>query len=179
MHGIVHKTLKDYVVDRTDDDTWETIVERSDLEPQLYLPVANYDDQEVDAVLETLSSMAVQDRRAIERDFGRALAPELLSTFSAHVGRDGSLTELLVSFDDVYDGIDAATAETALPDLSCTYDGDDVVVTYDTHRPRQYCGLAHGILDGLVAAFGADASVTETACVVDGADACRFRVALE
>lgn len=179
MHGIVHKTLKEYVVDRTDDETWERVVERSGLEPRLYLPVANYDDEEIDAILETLSSMATQERRAIERDFGRTLAPELLSTFSAHIGRDWELTELLVSFDRVYDDIDVATEETALPELSCRHEGDHAVVTYDTHREHQYCALAHGILDGLVAAFGADASVTETACVDDGADACRFRVALK
>lgn len=179
MHGIVHKTLKEYVVERTDDDTWETVVEQAGLEPRLYLPVSNYDDEEVDAILETLSSMAARERREIERDFGRALAPELLSTFSAHIGRDRELTELLVSFDRIYDDIDVATEETALPELSCRHEGDHAVVTYDTHRAHRYCGLAHGILDGLIAAYGADASVTETACADDGADACRFRVAFE
>ncbi|ELZ15913.1 Heme NO binding domain protein [Natrinema thermotolerans DSM 11552] len=179
MHGIVHKTLEEYVVERTDDDTWDTIVERSELEPQLYLPVSHYDDDEIDAILETLSGMATQDRAAIERDFGRRLAPELLSTFSAHVGSDWDLPELLVGLEDVYDDIETATDETSLPKLSCTRESDHAIVTYDTHRDRQYCGLAHGILDGLVAAFDADATVTKTDCVADGADACRFRVDFE
>ncbi|ELY65466.1 heme NO-binding domain-containing protein [Natrinema versiforme] len=179
MHGIVHKTLKEYVVERTDDGTWDTIVEQSGLEPQLYLPVSNYDDEEVDAILETLSTMATQDRQAIERDFGKTLAPELLSTFSAHIRRDWDLPELLAGFDDVYDNIEAATENTELPALSCTREDDHAIVTYDTHREQRYCGLAHGILEGTVAAFDADAPVTKTACVDDGADACRFRVDLE
>ncbi len=179
MHGIVHKTLEEYVVERTDDDTWDTIVERSELEPKLYLPVSHYDDDEIDAVLETLAGMATQDRAAIERDFGRRLAPELLSTFSAHVGRDRDLPELLAGLEDVYDDIEAATEETSLPELSCTRESDHAIVTYDTHRDPRYCGLAHGILDGLVAAFDADATVTKADCVEDGADACRFRVDFE
>lgn len=176
MHGIVHKSLKEYVVERTDDDTWDTIVERSGLEPQLYLPVTNYDDSEIDAILETLSTMATQDRTAIERDFGRTLAPELLSTFNAHFRREWELPELLDSLEDVSDDVDAATAETSLPALATTRESDRVTVTYDTHRDRRYCGLAHGILEGFVAAFDADGTVTKVACVDDGADVCRFRV---
>jgi predicted hydrocarbon binding protein len=179
MHGIVHKTLKEYVVARTDDDTWDTIVERSGLEPKLYLPVTHYEDGEIDAVLETLSTMATQDRRAIERDFGRTLAPELLSTFSAHLRRDWELPELLESLETVTDDVEAATEGTVLPALSCHRESDAAVVTYESGRDTRYCGLAHGILEGIVAAFDADATVAETACAGDGADACQFRVDLE
>lgn len=179
MHGIVHKTLKEYVVARTDDGTWDTIVERSDLEPKLYLPVSHYDDAEIDAILETLSTMATQDRRAIERDFGKTLAPELLSTFSAHVRGDWDVDELLGGLEDVYDDIDSATEETSLPAISCTLASDHAVVTYDTHRDQQYCGLAHGVLEGVIAAFDGDAPVTKTACADDGAERCEFRVDLE
>lgn len=179
MHGIVHKTLKEYVVERTDDGTWDTVVEQSGLEPQLYLPVTNYDDAEIDAILETLSTMATQDRREIERDFGRTLAPELLSTFSAHIRRDWDLPELLAGLEDVHGDVDTATDGATLPELSCTREPDHAIVTYDTHRDHQYCGLAHGILDGLVAAFDGDATVTKTACVDDGDGSCRFHVALE
>ncbi|MCW8173238.1 hypothetical protein D8S78_19885 [Natrialba swarupiae] len=75
MHGIVHKTLKEYVVERTDEASWNAIVERAGLEPSLYLPVSHYDDAEFEAILETLSAVAVQERAQIERSFGRMLAP--------------------------------------------------------------------------------------------------------
>lgn len=179
MHGIIHKTLEEYVVERTDDGTWDAIVEQAGLEPTLYLPVSHYDDGEIDAVLETLSGMATQDRAEIERDFGRTLAPELLSTFSAHVPQDWDAADLLAELEAVYDDIDAATDEATLPELTAAPGPEGAVVTYDTSRDRQYCGLAHGILEGVVAAYGADATVTETACAAEGADACTFRVALE
>jgi len=179
MHGIVHKTLKEYVVDRTDDDTWDTIVDRAGLEPTLYLPVSYYDDAEIDAVLETLSGMATQDRRAIERDVGRTLAPELLSTFSAHVSRTWEVSELLAELEGVYDDIGTATDDASLPALSCRCESDHAVVTYETHRDTAYCGMAHGILEGVVAAFDGTGTVTETTCIDDGADACQFRVDFE
>ena len=179
MHGLVHKTLKEYVVDRTDDDTWDTIVDRADLEPTLYLPVSYYDDAEIDAILETLSGMATQDRRAIERDVGRTLAPDLLSTFSAHVSPDWEASDLLAELERVYDDVETATDDASLPAISSRLESDHGVVTYETHRDTTYCGMAHGVLEGVVAAFDGDATVTETACVDDEADKCRFRVDLE
>ncbi|SDL04327.1 heme NO-binding domain-containing protein [Natronorubrum texcoconense] len=176
MHGIVHKTLKEYVVDRTDEETWETILGRADLEPALYLPVSTYDDHEIDAILSTLASMATQNRRQIERDFGRTLAPELLSTFNAHV-REDDLFDLLERLETIVNDVDAATDDTALPSVSGTRDGDGSVrVTYRTHREPTYCGLAHGILEGITRSFDADATVTEQRCVDDGEGACVFLV---
>ena len=179
MHGILHKTLEEYIVDRTDEDTWETIIDRADVEPTLYLQVSHYDDREIDAVLETVAAMAAQDRRTVERDFGRTLAPELLSTFGAHIRNDWEVRDLLLAIEDVYAEIGDANAETTLPDVAAEAEDDDVVVTYRTPRDDHYCGLAHGVLEGLVAAFGADATVAERACVRDGDEACRFLVSFE
>ncbi|RKD93930.1 heme NO-binding domain-containing protein [Halopiger aswanensis] len=180
MHGIVHKTLETYVVDRTDEETWERVVDRADLEPQLYLQVSHYDDREIDAVLETLTELAPQDRRTIERGFGRTLAPELLSTFNAHIRTDRDILELLADLETVTAEIDAATEKASLPDVSSRRDGDEVTVTYETHRETTYCGLAHGVLEGLLAAFDADGTVTEQACDrEDDIDACRFLVTIE
>ncbi|WP_049928158.1 heme NO-binding domain-containing protein [Halopiger goleimassiliensis] len=174
MHGIVHKTLEEYVVDRSDEDTWEAILEQADVEATLYLPVSFYDDAELEAILASLSEMAVQDRRQIERGFGRRLAPELLSTFGAHVADDWTLLELLAEIDEVVADVDAATAETSLPAVSGHRDGDEVVVTYRSERP--YCAIAHGVLLGLTDAADATATVSKLECVDDGADACTFRV---
>ncbi|GAB3677963.1 heme NO-binding domain-containing protein [Halopiger thermotolerans] len=180
MHGIVHKTLETYVVDRTDEETWERVVDRADLEPRLYLQVSHYDDREIDAVLETLTALAPQDRRTIERGFGRTLAPKLLSTFNAHVRTDRDVRELLADLERITDEIDAATEKASLPDVSSRREGNEVLVTYDTHRETTYCGLAHGVLEGLLVSVDADGTVTERACGrEDGVDACRFLVTVE
>ncbi|WP_137291096.1 heme NO-binding domain-containing protein [Natronorubrum halophilum] len=177
MHGIIHKTLKEYVVAKTDAETWEMIVDRADLEPTLYLPISSYDDHEIDRILETLSSMAVQNGRQIERDFGRTLAPELLTTFNAHLRDDWDLFDVLEHLESITDGVGAATNANSLPTVSGTrVSAERVRVTYRTDRERVYCGLAQGILEGLADAFDGETTVTETACVHDGDETCAFRV---
>ncbi|MFP8951351.1 heme NO-binding domain-containing protein [Natrialbaceae archaeon A-arb3/5] len=177
MHGIVHKTVKEYVVDRSDEDTWETIVERAGLEPSLYLPISHYDDEELDAILETVSEIAVQDRPQIERHFGRRLAPELLSTFNAHISADWDLVDLLEQLERVTTEVDAAATDSTVPDLSHRREGADVFITY--RSDRSYCSLAHGILEGLVSEYETDGTVTKVQCSDDGENACQFRLTLE
>ncbi|OVE83649.1 heme NO-binding domain-containing protein [Natronolimnobius baerhuensis] len=179
MHGILHKTLEEYIIDRTDEDTWETIRERADLEPTLYLQVSHYDDDEFEAILETLSSMATQDRPAIERDFGRSLAPAIRSTFGAYSKADWGILELLTNLEAVYAEIGNANDDLRLPDISTERDGETVLVRYRTPREQHYCHLAHGILEGLSTVFEADATVTKEACLHDGDDCCQFSVTLE
>lgn len=179
MHGIVHKTLKAYVVDRTDEETWNRLLERADVEAALFLPVSYYDDADLEAILEAVTAAAVQDRRQIERGFGRRLAPELLSTFGAHVRDDWDLLALLASIESVLESVDAASEQSTLPDVSGHRDGQAAVLSYRSRRDRHYCGLAHGILEGLVEEAEETATVSKRECVDEGADACTFRVALE
>lgn len=179
MHGIVHKTLEQYVVDRADEDAWDRIIDRADVEPTLYLQVSHYDDDEIDAILETLASMAGEDRHAIEQDFGRALAPELLSTFGAHVRNDWGVLELLDEIETLRTAVENASADVELPEVMSRRAGTEVHVTYSTHRDPTYCRLAHGILEGLVTAFDEDGTVTEEECVHEGGTTCRFLVTID
>ncbi|MXV61492.1 hypothetical protein GS429_05320 [Natronorubrum sp. JWXQ-INN-674] len=177
MHGIVHKTVKEYVVAKTDEETWQSIVDRTGIESTLYLPVSAYDDNEIEVILETLSSMAVQERPQIERDLGRTLGPELLTTFNAHVRNEWGLFDLLEHVESIAEAVDATTNANSLPAVSCTRESPARArVTYRTHRETVYCALAHGILEGFAADFEADATVTKRACVRDGDEACVFLV---
>lgn len=173
MHGIVHQTLKEYVVDRTDEEAWAAVLDRAGIEPKLYLQVSRYPDEEVAAILEALAAMSGHDPAVIERDFGRALAPVLVRTFKAHVRPDRDPFEVLDSLETIYAELSTKDG-TNPPAIACERDGDVAVVTY--RSDRDHCAMAHGILDGLLETLGADATVTETGCVHDGDEVCRFRV---
>lgn len=179
MHGIVHKTLKTYVIEKTDEAAWETILERAAVEPRLYLPVSHYPDAEVAAIVQTLSALSGHDPETIERDFGRVLAPALLSTFNAHLSGCDDLDSLLGALERVSADL-SENDDLSPPRLTCTREGvasgsgTRAVVTYDSER--DHCAMAHGILEGIVAEYDAEATVGKTGCVRDGDDACAFRV---
>lgn len=177
MHGIVHQTLKRYVTDRAGADGWDAVLDRAGVEPTLYLPVSHYPDEDVTAILETVAAMSGTDLTAVERDFGRTLAPELVGTFRAHLGSDPDPFDVLERLDEIYDDLRAADEQLEPPPVECERSGDALRVTY--RSPRDHPGIAYGILEGLFETFEVDATVSPVSSLERGAESYVFEVAVE
>ncbi len=175
MHGLIHQRLKSYVVDKTDETSWRTILEHSGIDPQLYLPVSHYPDEEVRRILETLAELSGHDVSAIERDFGRTLAPALLQTFRAHWREEWTLLELLEHTNDIAKALRAKHPANDPPAVSCRRTDDGHTVIYRSQRG--YPAMAHGVLEGLAREFDESVTIrrmdTET---VDGETRCTFHL---
>ena len=208
MHGIVHQRLKEYVRSGADGDAWETVLDRTDVEPTLYLAVNYYPDAEFEALFETLVELTGHERATLERDFGRFLAPTLRSTFRGHVPDDPTFRGVLCDLESVtqsfadqepnppgitgerVDGpesngpgaddsvVDESGADDPETDDSVATDPGTDVITVTYESDRGYCAMARGLLEGLAETFDVEVSVAETACERAGADCCAFRVVI-
>ncbi|MFC7213881.1 heme NO-binding domain-containing protein [Saliphagus sp. GCM10025334] len=158
MHGLVHQTLKTYVVEKTDEASWAVVLERSGIDPRLYLPVSHYPDEEIATILETVAELSGHEVAAVERDFGRTLAPALLQNFRAHWREDWSLVDLLEALEEIAAALAAKSAENRPPTVTCESTESGLQVTYRSHRDHP--AMAHGILEGLAREFEADVTVT-------------------
>lgn len=175
MHGVVHRRLKQYVEERMPDGAWDRVVERSDVEPKLYLPVAHYPDEEFTSMVGAIADLSGHDAGTVRRDFGRFLAPELLSTFSAHVRDEWSVLDVLEHLDEVYDEIRAQDEENDPPEVSCDRVVSDMaVLTYES--PRHLCEVGMGIIEGLANEYGEEVSIEEDRCMLEGDDRCEITV---
>ncbi|SNZ15728.1 Haem-NO-binding [Natronoarchaeum philippinense] len=173
MHGIVHKTLKEYV-EGIDAAEWDDVADRAGLDPKLYLPVSRYPDEEVDAVFAALAASTDENEAAHQTAFGRTLAPELLNTFKAHVRDDWGTQELLLALEVVYERVAAQDEESTLPDVATEADGGDIVVTYRSER--ELCAVAEGIVLGVAEKYDDEVTINERTCTKDGDDHCTLRV---
>lgn len=189
MHGVIHRTLKTYVTDRAGEDGWNTVLDRTGIEPTLYLQVSHYPDQEVAAILETVATLSGNEVTAVERDFGRVLATELVGTFRAHLGADPDLFEVLDRLDEIYETLRSNDDEIDPPSIECEPierepSEPELVeaprawtprrITYRSHRDHP--GVAYGILEGLVQEFEADATVRPVSSLERGSDTYAFDV---
>lgn len=175
MHGLVHQRLKAYVVEKTGESNWDVVLDRSGIEPKLYLPVSHYPDEEVTAIVETLAAMSGHEVDAIERDFGRTLAPALLRTFRAHWREDWSFLEVLERTESIADALREKRPENDPPKVRCSTEGGRVRVTYRSHRGHP--GMAHGVLEGLAREFDATVTVSRLETErVDGETRCVFEL---
>jgi predicted hydrocarbon binding protein len=174
MHGVLHRELKEYVEERTDED-WEALRDRAGIEPKLYLPVSHYPDEEFEAVVDTLVEASGEQRRAVLNSFGAYLAPTLLETFRSHIREGWGLLDLLEHLEDIYDRIGGQNEETTPPTVHCDRVVSDMaVLTY--RSDRELCWLAEGLLAGVADEYDAEVTIEQEQCLHEGDDRCEFTV---
>jgi predicted hydrocarbon binding protein len=178
MHGILHKSLKTYVAENMGEGVWDDVMDRAGIDPKLYLPVSHYPDDELTDAIAEIAAMSGHDEATVETDFGKSVAPDLLSTFNAHVRDDWSTLDLLEHLPEIYEQIESQNPETDTPDLDISRLGSSsVAIEYASDR--DLCTLGEGILVGILEEFDEDATVTHETCQREGEDHCELHVELD
>lgn len=177
MHGIVLKGLKDFVVENYDEDTWRTLQDEAGVGYKLYVPVSDYPDEEVMALVETAVELTDIDPPDLLEAFGQYLVPPLLQTYGVHVDGEWTPLELLANVEEyIHEALRAKNiSEFTPPALAAArVDEDTVVLRYGSDR--QLCDLAEGIVYGVADHYGTEFDVEERRCMHDGDDFCEFRI---
>lgn len=177
VHGIVLRGFKEFVVGRSDRRTWRDLHEAAGLEPRLYVPLTEYPDETLASLIDAAADRAGADEAALLAAFGRALAPQLLSTFDVHVDEGWSALELIANVEEyIHEALRTKrVSEFAPPTLrSRRLDEERIAVAYESDR--RLCPFARGILVGIGDDYDRSLRVGERRCVRDGASRCEFVV---
>lgn len=175
MHGIIHRSLKEYVEEKMTDGAWDRVLERAEIEPKLYLPVSHYPDEEIPAIVDAITDLTGHEVAAVQRDFGRYIADELLHTFRAHLREDWDMLDVLEHLDEIYEQISAQNEESDPPEVSADRIVEDtLILTY--RSDRRLCDFGKGIVLGMADEYGESVTIEEERCLHDGDDACEITV---
>ena len=91
MHGILFKSLKDFVVDRHDREAWDEVRASADVAGKVYLPIDTYDDGELQRLVEAVSDRTGQPVPELLEVFGRYASAQLLETYRNVVDEENAL----------------------------------------------------------------------------------------
>lgn len=177
MHGIVLKGLKDFVVDRHGPEAWRAVQEEAGLEGRIYVPVAEYPDEEVMGLVGAAASMSGTDVPDLLEAFGRYLVPPLLRTYGVHVDGDWTGLQLVANVEEyIHTSLrEKEVSSYTPPELRSDWLADDRVgIIYDSER--QLCHLARGLIIGVGDYFDDPLDIREPSCMLDGDDRCGFVV---
>lgn len=162
MHGIVHRSLKQYVIERSDDDGWNIVTDVADIEDDMFLPIAEYPDEDVVAVLDAVADLTNHPRSAVAIDFGRYLVPQMLETFEPLVDDGWSALDAVAGLDHLYARVvskegdpESVTVTTRRPDA------DTVVIEYTADRDLS--AMLEGIVRGIASEYDAELTVEREA----------------
>jgi predicted hydrocarbon binding protein len=177
MHGIVLKGLKDFVIETYDRETWRTLMEEAGVGYRLYVPVEEYPDEEVFALVETAVELTGIDAPDLLETFGRFVVPALVETYGVHVADEWSAIDLVANVETyIHESLRRMPgSKYTPPELSARrVDETTVLVRYESDRGL--CDLAEGLLYGIADHYGAELAVEERRCMHEGAEDCELLV---
>ena len=155
MHGIVLTKLRDHVIHLHGPGTWSALVHRACLPSLVRVPAGDHPDDDVTRVVQAAALACGAGPARVLHDLGRALAPDLLTTFGFLVPPDWGPLELLDGAQEALRQVlgtdDLAVAWTGPGELSVRHDG------------RALPGdLVHGLVVGVGDYYGRPLRVCES-----------------
>lgn len=180
MHGIVLKGLKDFVVETHDQEAWRAIQAEASLEGKVYVPVTEYPDEDVVALVGAASEITGLDASELLTEFGRFLVPRLLETYDVHVETEWTGLELVANVEEYIHTALRAKQISAYtpPELESGWLGENRVgIIYASDR--ELCNLAKGLISGVGEYFDEPFDIEEQACMKNGSDRCEIIVTRE
>jgi predicted hydrocarbon binding protein len=176
MHGLIFVQLKKYASQRLGPEAWDELLHKAALQGRMYLPVQQYPDDELQALVRALSVRTGGDTDGVLQDLGAFMAPELMRMYGSLLQRSWKTLDVVEHTEDtVYRVLRARNQTTRQPDLKAERTSpDEVVVVYAS--PRRLCGFAKGIVRGLARHFRETVSLDEPTCMLRGDAECRLRI---
>jgi hypothetical protein len=175
MHGIIFGELKKLVDVRLGGDTWRGLLKESGLEAKVYMPVTEYPDDDAVRIIGALSRHTGKSTREVFEEFGEFIAPDLMALYRHMIKPEWRTLELLENTENtIHRVVRIRNPGARPPELKCTRDGDEVLITYTS--ARRMCGVAVGIVRGLARHYDENITIQELSCMSSGAAACRILV---
>lgn len=177
MHGIILKGLKDFVTDEYDQETWNQICESADVPRKLYVPVTDYPDEHLFALVEAAVELSGEDVPDLLQAFGQYVVPGLVQTYGVHVDETWTGLDLVENVEEyIHRALRSkSVGEFDPPGIDARrVDDGTVLVEYDSDR--QLCDVAMGLVQGIGEYYDEPLDVDERACMHDGAPKCELVV---
>lgn len=176
VHGILYKSLKEFVVDQYGRDTWGKVRSEAGVGAKLYLPVNTYEDEELIELVEATAAVIGRDTTDILEPFGENVAAQLLDAYGNLVDAEWTALDLVDHTEEhIHTVLRAHNPELMPPELVCRRESEDRV-TVQYHSERELCGVAIGIVRGVAAHYEEAITISEHQCMHSGDPYCEFIV---
>ena len=171
MKGIIFNLVEGFVVAEGGERAWDSLLDSADLDGG-YSSLGDYADEELSALVTAYSQTHDLTLAATTRAVGRhallGLAERYPHFFTPHT----HTRDMLLTLNDViHPEVRKLHPSSRPPDFVFTStDPDDFVMGYSSGR--HLCFLAEGMIAGAAEHYGEGVTVSQSACMHDGADQC-------
>jgi heme-NO-binding protein len=176
MHGTIFSELHKFVMAEHGEAAWPLVLKQAGLEGRVYLPLAEYPDEEAQRLVAAASQVSGQPAPQVLRTFGEFIASDLLQMYWAVIQPEWKSLEVIEHTEDaIHRVVRLRDPKAKPPYLRAERKGpDEVVIDYTS--PRRLCYLGEGIARGLGRLFGERLEVDQPRCTWKGDPGCLIRV---
>lgn len=174
MYGMIFDFLREYVEERHGGrDTWNALLQANHKEYKIYFPSIEYPDREIVALAVTAANALNLPLNAVLEDFGAFLATRLLSFYHMYITNDSwrSFEVIENAGGCIHHAINRHNPNRKPPKLVANRDAEGLLLL-QYQSDRKLCHVVKGIVRGLGEHFDEKITITETQCMLDGADSC-------
>lgn len=174
MHGIIFAELQKFVTKQAGNDGWQQLMQQAGLGGKLYLPVNEYPDPEIKALVTAASSMTKKPASEVLESFGEFITPSLLSMYGHLLSPTWTALDVIENTEGtIHSVVRVQTRGAQPPKLKAQrVSATDLVLTYNSER--QMCFLAIGIGRGLARHFKENLSIRQAKCMHRGDAECEI-----
>lgn len=177
MHGIILKTLKDYVVERHDMATWETVQQEAGREGELYVAVTTYDEAVTVDLVDATLDVTDTTMEEFMYDWGVWIIAPIVDIYgSAYVDADWDGLDLLSEIENIHHRLRQRRMGSMTPPVLQIEYTDDEELSLVYSSEREWCQWIPGLVEGVGDYYGEEFHHEEHTCMLDGASECSFTI---
>ena len=162
MYGMIHRAAREFAMQSLDEDVWQSILTKVNLNNRHFISGQHYSDEETFALIGELSERLNTPAPELLTEFGRYwIKFTERSDYSAALAMAGDdLETFLRNLDELHHGIQATMPDARLPSFSVqTADPDQIVLLYVSERQGLET-FVEGLLQGLMPKFSKSDAVS-------------------
>lgn len=177
MHGIVFAELKKFVETNHGVSTWPLLLANAGLQDRVYMPVQEYPDGEIVALVKTASDMTKTPANAILEAFGEFITPDLLKMYGHLVKPEWKTLDFIQHAEEtIHTVVRVKNPGAKPPQLRVTrLSATEIVLHYNS--ARRMCALAKGIAKGVAEHYKESVTIRDVQCTHKGDSSCEIAIA--
>lgn len=179
MKGVIYTLFQDMVEEQLGLECWEYLLENTELESGgVYTSGSNYPDEEIVALVTTLSEYSKLPAAELIESFGKYLLPHLIHSLPEKIRHYDNLWDFLASVDDViHVEVHKIDPKAMTPEIKVLERSEGAMkISYKS--PRKMCFLALGLIGQAGEHFNSSVEISHQQCMHDGCDSCILDVKL-
>jgi hypothetical protein len=178
MKGIAFTLFNELVEQAFGLAVWDRILQKTG-DDGIFTTAGNYADERMMKLVGALSEHTGVAAAALVRTFGEFMFGGFVRNYPSFFEAEQSPKELLKSVDGIiHVEVKKLFPKAILPTFNYEDPGDNqLVMIYRSER--KLCALAEGLFNGAAKHFGTTIEQTQTKCLLNGDDHCRFELQFE